>query len=204
VIRWAASDKPLMAGNEFVRFGTPRPVYPRSEEVKLVARLSEALGPLKPDLLAAARILKDDKAIALVPLTRRPAQPRSLEGRVRDLLPGEYAMELEIPDYADKLQAKAGPAGKPLRAHFTIEPADSKEMIDLQTRWPLLEEIAAQSGGRVFTPENADELIERLVNQSVAHTERHEQKLWQWWVLLVLVLALLTLEWAGRKLAGLP
>jgi hypothetical protein len=217
-IRWAASDKPLMTGNDFLRFGTPQPVYARDEEVKIVVRLNEELGPIKPDLLAAARVLKQgeagaaDKAVALVPLTRREAQPRVLEGRLRDLPPGEYAIELVVPDLADKLLAKEGPPGKPgsgkpgepMRAHFTMKPPDSKEMIDLETRWPLLEEIAAKSGGKVFTAEDAGQLVELLVNQSVPYTERHEQKLWQWWVLLVLVLAFLTLEWAGRKLAGLP
>ncbi len=181
-------------------------------------RLNEELGPIKPDLLAAARILKPgkggeaEKAIALVALSRREAQPRVLEGRVRDLPAGEYAVELVLPDFSDKLLAKAGPPGKPsagepgkpMRAHFTMKPPDSKEMIDLETRWPLLEEIAAKSGGKVFTAEDADQLVDLLVSQSVPYSERHEQKLWQWWVLLVLVLAFLTVEWAGRKLAGLP
>lgn len=208
-IRWAASDKPLMTGNDYLRFGTSQPIYSRDEEVKITVRLNEELGPLKPDLLAAARILKpgkideNEKAVALVPLSRREAQPRVLEGRLRDLPPGEYAIELVMPDYADRLTAKGEP-GKPMRAAFTIRPPDSKEMIDLETRWPLLEEIAAKSGGKVFTPEDAGELVDLLVQQSVPYSERHEQKLWQWWVLMMLVLAFLTIEWAGRKLAGLP
>ena len=68
----------------------------------------------------------------------------------------------------------------------------------------LLEDLAAQSGGKVFTPENAAELAELLTNQSVAHIERHEQKLYQWWAMLAVLVALLTLEWVGRKVAGLP
>jgi hypothetical protein len=208
-IRWAASDKPLMSGNDFLRFGTPQPIYSRDEEVKIVVRLNEVLGPLKPDLLAAARILRADKSIALVPLNRRDKEPRVLDGQMRGLPPGDYAIELVIPDFADKLLAKAATPGKPrtdkpMRASFTIQPPDSKEMIDLETRWPLLEEIAAQSGGKVFTPEDAGELVDLLVKQSVPYSERHEQKLWQWWVLAALVLAFLTVEWVGRKLAGLP
>jgi hypothetical protein len=77
-------------------------------------------------------------------------------------------------------------------------------MIDLETRWPLLEEVAVKSGGKVFAPENARELVDLLVKQSVLNSERYEQKLWQWWVVLVLVLAFLTIEWIGRKWAGLP
>jgi hypothetical protein len=209
-IRWAASDKPLMTGNDFLRFGTPQPLYSRGEEVKIIVRLNEELGPIKADLLAAARVLRPgksgetEKAVALVPLNRRPAQPRTLEGRLGNLPPGEYAIELVMPDYADKLMETKGAPGKPMRAHFTIRPPDSKEMIDLETRWPLLEEMAAQSGGKVFTPEDAGELVDLLVKQSVRNSQRYEQKLWQWWVVMVLVLAFLTIEWAGRKLAGLP
>ncbi len=209
-IRWAASDKPLMTGNDYIRFGTPQSIYSRDEEVKVTVRLNEELGPIKPDLLAAARILQAgksgqaEKAVALVPLSRREAQPRVLEGRIRALPPGEYAIELVMPEYADKLLAKDGPQGKPMLAHFTIRPPDSKEMIDLETRWPLLEELAARSGGKVFTPEDASELADLLANQSVSHSERYEQKLWQWWVVLVLVLAFLTIEWTARKWAGLP
>src|SRR5205823_107569 len=40
-IRWAASDKPLLIGNEFLRFGPRRPAVPQGQEVDLVARLSE-------------------------------------------------------------------------------------------------------------------------------------------------------------------
>jgi hypothetical protein len=217
-LRWAASDKPLMIGNDFLRFGTPQPVYARDEEVKIVVHLNDELGPVKADLLAAARVLKlgkdgeAEKAIALVSLKRREAQPRVLEGRVRDLPAGEYAIELVLPDFTDKLLAKAvapgmpraGEPGKPMRAHFTMKPPDSKEMIDLETRWPLLEEIAAKSGGKVFTAEDAGQLVDLLVSQSVPYSERYERKLWQWWVLLALVLAFLTIEWTGRKLAGLP
>lgn len=218
VLRWAASDKPLMIGNDYIRFGTSQPIYAKDEAVKIVVRLNEELGPIKPDLLAAARLFalgqekEKEKPAALVPLNRRTAQPRVLDGQVRDLPPGEYAIELDIPDFSDKLQAKPSPpgkpssgeAGKPLRARFLIKPPESKEMIDLQTRWPLLQEIAGKSGGKVFAAEDAAELVDLLVNQSVVHHERFEQKLWQWWVLLAVVLALLTLEWLGRKLAGLP
>ncbi len=209
-VRWAAADRPLVTGNEFVRFGTPQPVYHQGQEVELILRLTEALGPVKPDLLAGAQVLRRDgpggkeEAVALVPLAKRETQPRVLEGHVRDLPVGQYEVEMVIPDLADKL--RSGPAldSQPLRATFTVAPADGTEMSDLGTNGPLLDELAAKSGGRVFTPEDARELVDRLVGQSVAHTDYHEQRLWQGWGVLALVLTLLTLEWAGRKWAGLP
>jgi hypothetical protein len=42
VIRWAASEKPLLTGNDFLRFGPRKPAVPHGQEVELVARLSDA------------------------------------------------------------------------------------------------------------------------------------------------------------------
>jgi hypothetical protein len=213
-IRWAAADKPLVTGNAFVRLGTPQPVYRQGQEVELTVRLNDEAGPVKPDLLAGARVLRLDgpggkeQAVALVTLGRRPGQPRVLTGTLRDLPPGQYGVELVIPDLADKLLTPESPpserAGKPLRATFTLLPPDSRESVDLETKWPLLEDLAATSGGRVFTPEDAGELANLLAQQTVPHTEHREQRLWQSWVMLALVVLLLTLEWGARKWAGLP
>jgi hypothetical protein len=210
-IRWAASDKPLVAGNEHLRFGTPEPVYKQGQDVEVTVRLAEQTGILGPDALAGARILRQggdggEKAVALVPLKRREAQPRVLDGKVRDLLPGQYHIELAIPELADKLNAPPGPDGKPgkLRASFTVAAPEGEEMVELGTNWPLLEELAAKSGGKVFTAENAPELVELLARQTAFHVEHAEVRLWQWWPVLALFLVLLTLEWVARKMAGLP
>jgi hypothetical protein len=208
-IRWAAADKPLVSGNKFLRFGTPQPNYRQGEEVEVVVRLNEEAGPLKPDLLAAARVIRKDgkdgkeEAVALIPLGKREGQPRVLQGKLANLPPGQYAIELAIPDLAGKLDDPADEK-KPLRATFNLLPPDSSEMIDLQTNRPLLDELAARSGGQVFTPEDAAELVQKLLAQKIPHTEHYEQPVWQWWMVLVLVVVLLTGEWIGRKWAGLP
>ena len=94
------------------------------------------------DLLAGARILrqngpdKKDEPVALVQLKPREARPRVFEGQVPKLPPGQYGIELVIPDLADKLQPSAAPPGPPnaakstrsMRATFTIKPPDSTEM----------------------------------------------------------------------------
>jgi hypothetical protein len=218
-IHWAAADKALGGGNDYVRFGTSRPVYRKGERPEVVVRLGEELGPIKADLLAGARVLRQkgpgekEEAVALVPLNRRPAQPRVLEGQSPALAPGQYALELVIPDLESKLKSlPASPTGSPdaakpggpLRAMFSVLPPDSTELIDLETKWTLLEELAGKSGGQVFTPEEASELADLLTAQTVPYVEHYERRMWQWWVVLVVVVSLLTLEWVGRKLAGLP
>jgi hypothetical protein len=215
-IRWAASDKPLVGGNDAVRFGTRGAVFPQGQPVDIVVRLAEEIKPLAPDALAGARILRQpdggkpgapEEAVVVVPLKRKEAQPRLLEGQVLPgLTPGRYSIELAIPELADKLQAPPGPDGKPgkLRAEFTVTGAEGDEMVELATNWPLLEELAAKSGGKAFAPENAGALLELLTKQSITHTDHFELQLWQWWGTLALFLVLLTVEWVARKMAGLP
>jgi hypothetical protein len=212
VIRWAAADRPLVVGNRFVRFGTPQPVYRPGEPVDLVVRLNDVLGPVPADLLAGARVIRlpegkeVERTVALVPLARRPAQPRVLEGQLRDLSAGKYAVELAIPSLADKLLAPAeeGKKAMPLRALFTILPPESRETVDLERNDPLLEDLAVQSGGKVYTALTVRELAEQLKRQGIEYVEHDEKRLWQWEWLLGLVVLLLTLEWVARKLSGLP
>ncbi len=91
-----------------------------------------------------------------------------------------------------------------MRGPFTVLPPESTEMIDLETKWPLLEELAAKTGGKVFTPDESESLLQLLMSRGKPHTDHYSQRLWEWWVLLVLIIGLLTVEWVARKFAGLP
>ena len=64
--------------------------------------------------------------------------------------------------------------------------------------------LAAKSGGQVFAAEDTAGLVEALTKRMTTREDRAENRLWSWWVTLVVVLSLLTVEWVGRKLAGLP
>jgi hypothetical protein len=211
VIRWAAADKPLPVGNAAVRFGAREPAYTQKQEVEIVARLTDLARQLPPEALTGARIWRKlvdgkEESAALVPLTRRAAQPREFDGRIRDLPPGQYEIELVIPDLGDQLTGTVGPDGKPqkLRAPFEVLRPDTEEMVNLATNWPLAEELAAKSGGKVFTPENAGELVDLLTEQVATRAYPIEHRFWQSWLTLVLFLILLSAEWVVRKWAGLP
>jgi hypothetical protein len=210
VVRWAASDKPLIAGNDHVRFGTREPVYPQGGEVDVVVRLGEDVKPLGANAAAQARIVRvDDKnpteaAVGLVPLKALEAQPRLLEGRIPGLAPGRYAIELDIPDLSDKLAGLSIADMKDKAPSFTVAPQTSAESLELATNWSLLQELAQRSGGQVYTAENAKELGDKLAQQVKTQTVPSERKLWQEWATLIVFLGFLTAEWVGRKWAGLP
>src|SRR5262249_30280736 len=150
-IRWATSDTPLLAGNEFVRFGPRKPVVPQGQPVEIGVRFGERAAPPSPTG-AAVRVVQlregqPDEPVGQFPLQAAPNRSHEMETRLYDLPAGRFAAELDIPGMADKL----GGTGGVLRAPFTVSPRPSSEMIDLATDYSLLEQIAGRTGGRVFT-----------------------------------------------------
>ncbi len=198
LVRWAAADKLVEGGNAQVHFGATRANYGPGEEVRLLVRVDEKLPAPGKDAVRL-RVLRrqggNEEVVAVVPLERREAQPRVLDGTVRDLPAGEYRLELDAADL---------PKEELREARFTVTAPESKEMAELATDWDLLERLASVSGGRALGVEGTPELAKLLTKKDVAEDKRPEYRLWEWWPTLVLLLLLLTLEWGGRKLAGLP
>ena len=84
-------------------------------------------------------------------------------------------------------------------------PGENGELVQLATNFTLLKELADKNGsGKVYTPETAGELIDLLTKKGQTKTESTEDPLWRWWVTLVVILTLLSIEWVMRKWSGLP
>jgi hypothetical protein len=215
VAQWAASDRLLPTSNAdgTIRFGTREPAYASGQNVEVVVWAAESLKKLRPGALKGARIVRlpekpgaAEVPSGLIPLVSPEGRPRDLAGAVKDLVPGRYAVELEIPDWADKLQGPPGPDGRfaPLRSRFEVLPPENEELVDLGANLPLMEEMAEATGGRVYSIDEVDSLVEALSQQTAVRETRVDRPLrMSWWVLGTFLL-LLTLEWALRKWAGLP
>jgi hypothetical protein len=105
-------------------------------------------------------------------------------------------------------RAESQAASAPRHDTFRVLPPEEGELFDLATNWELMRALAQESGGRLLTAENALDVLALLTRQVVTQVEREEQKVWQdepvvWWTFSLLI-GLLTLEWIGRKWAGLP
>jgi hypothetical protein len=141
-----------------------------------------------------------------VPLVQDEHRSKQWGGKIKQLPPGHYRIELDIPELRSKL-AELPPGDKTVHG-FTVLPPEDGELIDVATNWDLLQALAEQTQGRLFTAEDAEQLPSLLARQVERKETRREDRVWQdepmvWWVLGVL-LSVLTLEWILRKLAGLP
>ncbi len=209
LMRWAVSDPWLPDGNRFVRYGAKAPIYRHDQEVELAARLGEEA----PALAAASARIKlirkegdKEETVAAVPLVQDEHRSKQWAGKIKQLPPGQYRLELDIPELRAKL-AELPAADKTVHG-FTVLPPEDGELIDVATNWDLLQALAEQTQGRLFTAEDAEQLPDLLARQVEKKESRREERVWQdepmvWWVLGVL-LTLLTIEWVLRKFAGLP
>ncbi len=215
VAQWAASDRllPVTNASGTIRFGTREPIYNGGQDVEFVVRTSDAVKKLGPNSLKGARVVRlpesvdgKETPVGLIPLTHPDGRPRDLSGKAHDLTPGKYAVELEIPEWTDQLQGPPGPDGRAtkLRCTFEVAPPDNEELVDLAANLSLLEELSQAGGGKVYTIENAKELVDALAAQSATREYFVERPLRQSWWILGLFLAFVTLEWILRKWAGLP
>ena len=116
-----------------------------------------------------------------------------------------------MPAVADKLQpsADAGRAEADGAAQGVVHRVAAGERGDdstCRTNRPLLDELASKSGGKVYTPEDVQELLDKLASREAFRIRSiTEQRLWQWWTVFCRrVVSLLTVEWVVRKWSGLP
>lgn len=214
VVRWAVTDKLLPGGNRYVRFGSKQPVVRPNQPVQIDVRLAEDL-TLAAGTTAQVKLWRQlgdgkEEQAALVPLTKNAKQAKLLEAQARDLPAGKYRIEVDIPSLKDKINEPPDTPEQKKTGHdlFTVLPAEEGETFDLAVNWPLLGTLADETRGRLFTLDDAEELIRLLERQVERKTERDEQRFWQdaplvWWVFAVL-LSLLSVEWIVRKWAGLP
>jgi len=70
-------------------------------------------------------------------------------------------------------------------------------------RAPLLKRIAADTGGRFFTPANASSLPEAINYSGRGVTVVEERELWDMPVLFLALVGLIAAEWGYRRTRGL-
>ena len=207
-VQWAIADRLLPTANpaSTVRFGTREPTYRANADPEFVLRAAEPVPRLTTNAAKAVRVVRlsegkdqPESPVALVPLANSEEHPRELTARLSGLPPGRYAAEPDVPEWADHLR---GPAGK-LRSGFEVLAPDAEELADLSANLPLLEQIAAASGGKVYDITAVGDLARDVAARAaVRETESVSPLRRSWWTLAVVVL-LLTAEWVIRKLSGL-
>jgi uncharacterized membrane protein len=105
--------------------------------------------------------------------------------------------------YGVRVEAKR--SGKPLGVDAAeVEAADLRtEYFAAEMRRPLLERIAAETGGRFYTPDTVASLPADLGYSGGGAVVQEEKPLWDMPALYLVIVSLLSAEWGYRKRRGL-
>lgn len=87
-------------------------------------------------------------------------------------------------------------------AYIRVAPSDS-EYYDSTLRTPLLQRVAEETGGRFYTTDTVDSLVDDIQTVGGGVTVIEERDLWDMPIFLLLLLLLMLGEWGYRRSRGL-
>ena len=193
LIRWVVDGVP-----DLVNVTTNQDRVEPGEAVKITAEVSDA----------AFVEVNDSRVLATVTSPSGKKSEIPMEWTIaRD---GEYKASF-VPDetgvYDIKVDAARSTGGESKTlgsddVHVRASAGDA-EYFDAAMRGSLLRRIAEETGGRFFTPANAETLPEAVTYTGRGVTVVEERDLWDMPIVLMALLALLGAEWGYRRVRGL-
>ncbi|MCP5535133.1 MAG: hypothetical protein H7A51_02740 [Akkermansiaceae bacterium] len=201
LVRWGAGPN-LRSGVAGVRLGTDQLTYSADDRVEITARLRDKdLLPVKdPSLHALVHL--NGKQIASFPMPYIDGSNglhRALAGPFAQQ--GNYEITLQGSEVGTLLGGSDASVTTGIRVLGAKSPV---ELSETTLNRPLLETIAELSGGRVIEPGQSSSLASLFLTGDETREELRETTLWDHWLLLIILLAVLTAEWMVRRGAGLP
>lgn len=202
LMRWGAGPV-LRAGGERVRIGTDQLTYTPDDKAEVTVRLRDTeLNPVS-DKNVAVRVMRDGKlleTVALSPVDGSHGLHQGKLGPYREA--GRYTLEVGGAR-AEALIAEDEADG--VEAGFRVVGSRGPiELADTTLNLPLLQTVADLSGGRVLSPDQADELAAIFLGTTNEREEIRETSFWDHWSVLALLALLLAAEWIARRAGGLP
>lgn len=183
---------------------TDKPEYNIGEDVRVTARIyNQDLEPEKKKQWPATIEVVSEGTVEKITLGLIEGKPGRYEGVYRVNAPGEYLANLEVNDIG------ANDEVAPRRFKVTLPSAEK-----LETRMDevVLKKIAEKSGGKFYRLSQVGEIPDLIKSQRESiPTSSFDRTLWDlkpktdWLIpyLLQIMLAILILEWIGRKVIRL-
>ena len=197
-----SADYKAAAGNKFVRFGPEKPEVTLGEDVVIRARWAKEFIQQHPDLKTQIEIYKvpatdvgKDTPFSTVELQSVGTVPLIQEARLFNLPQGQYIL---------KMKPDANLPDLPVQeSELIIIPPRTLEMSDLTVNKALLEQIAEESGGKVYRLDETHLIPDEFDDLTTNSQSIQEFPLWDHWGVMILLFTLLGIEWTLRKLNGL-
>jgi hypothetical protein len=190
MLRYLVSGTPRQ-----VEIGTEKEVYALDDNVSLVADIRDKRFNPVADARAAARVTKPSGAVVDVPLKFTTLNSVNTYA-------GEFKAD-ELGQHRIELVGTSASLGT-LSAQSNMLVSDlNREYYSAAQNSDLLKRISDETGGKYYTPAEAQSLLDDLIYRQTPYSERVTKDLWDMPVNFLLIIGLLSAEWFLRKREGL-
>ncbi len=187
--------RPFATSDDYVSIDTGTVSYQDGASPDVRVRLMGLDGKPAIDATVDALVWKSGRVVSTTSLVPDADVPGIYRGRSSALNEGDYEVSVRASGFSESV-LKA-------RGQFVVLPPESGELENTASNEPLLQQMAAESGGVFLREEQMNQLSALLRPLSNGRVVETETLLWQsyWW--FAAMIFLLTLEWFLRKRAGL-
>src|SRR5689334_18615047 len=193
---WRQMLRYLVSGTpDQIEIGTEKEVYALDDTVNIVADIRDKHFNPVPDAHATARVTKPSGAVVDVPLKFTTLNSvNTYVGQIKADELGQHRIEL--------LGTSATLGTLSARSNLLVSDLN-REYYGAAQNNELLQRIAAETGGKYYTPAQAQSLLDDLIYRQTPYSERVTKDLWNMPVNFMLIIGLLSAEWFLRKREGL-
>lgn len=205
--RWATTAQ-LNQGNALVQAFTASKRYSESDRPKAEVELRHLDGAPVENARPIAQLTGNGLPLRKYPFVRVPGKAGVYKSELPPLESGEYRIEVtgaEVDKLKNLITADSEKGFYSPRTGFIVEAAADNENSNRTCNWEGIREILELTSGGLIPPNSLDTALEILSQNSTQSFQNHSasEPLWNRWPLFFLILLLLTVEWIGRKFAGL-
>jgi len=190
VVRWMAYQRNMAKGETMRLYYTPDQPQLR-QTLSIHANVMERSGEPLQHGEVTARITAPSGKSEIVRLNSAGEEWGTFDGRFRTAEPGKHAVVLSCKQ-----------TGATLETSFFVQ-GGVNERLGRPARREVMEEIARVTNGKVIEPEKIDEVVRAIAAlPEPAASVRHVQ-LWSHPIPAAVLITLMGVFWAGRKMIGL-
>ncbi|MGA9882596.1 MAG: glutamine amidotransferase [Candidatus Acidiferrales bacterium] len=188
LLRWLVADTP-----GHVVASVPNQMLYDNGRTKLTAQVRDVDYLPAPDASVQAHVMGPDGLAATVEMTPVPDSPGSFQADWSAAKPGSYLAEIVA-------QRGGQDIGRDV---VTFERMDGvAENFHTAQNRPLLEQLAAETGGSYWRPQDLSKLASQIPYSEAGITVRNTKPLWNMPVVFLVILFLLLCEWTLRRKWG--
>ena len=211
-LRWVTMAE-MRGGNARIQIAAEARLYRENETPRIEVELRDAEGLAISDADAAIQLERDGAEVDRYPLTEVVGSDGKYQVTLPALGHGEYrirAVGTSIEALLSEIEAASSPntetgARAANESGFLVVARHGSETGDRTCDWETIHRLGTSTAGAVVPPNALEAALEVLTSEQTRSYREEITRIpmWDRWPLFFFILSFLSVEWAGRKYAGL-